>query len=98
MRPQQSRNDNSQEASAKEIHIARLAFIGASITTLGDGIAAAAAKMALDDLELSNNNNNNDNNNNRRSQSHIHSMRHLETIQCQMDYYIHELIKWRNSF
>ena len=49
-------NDKKNQKNAsdlQDIQIARLAFIGASITTLGDGIAAIAAGMALDALEKS---------------------------------------------
>ncbi|WP_342575125.1 hypothetical protein MHH37_04095 [Solibacillus sp. FSL K6-1781] len=36
-------NKKEQSPDSQEIQIARLAFIGASIATLGDGIAAIAA-------------------------------------------------------
>lgn len=50
------KNSNTSPDS-QEIQIARLTFIGASIITLGDGIAAIAAGLALDALEKESNQN-----------------------------------------
>ncbi|WP_240941148.1 translation initiation factor 2 [Paenibacillus sp. HB172176] len=81
-----SGNDDEldQLSAYSEIQIARLAFIGATIATIGDGLAALAAGLALEDLE---------NPINQRSQ-HTHHHQ-LLTAQRNLDYYIGELIKAR---
>ena len=48
-------NKSNQPSDSTDIQIARLAFIAATITTLGDGLAALAAGLALQELEKSNN-------------------------------------------
>ena len=50
-----NKKNSEQPSVSQDIQIARLAFIGASIATLGDAIAAIAAGLALDALEQSNN-------------------------------------------
>lgn len=79
-------NGNNQES--REIKVARIAFIGAAIAAIGDGIAAYAAGLALDILinpepaGAAVRSSSNDN---------------LEETQAQMDYYINELISIRNT-
>ncbi len=70
----------------RNIEIAKLAFIGASIATIGDGIAALAAGMALDALQQDCQTPNN--------------TRHASTVGAtlgQLDYFINELVKIRNT-
>jgi hypothetical protein len=70
----------------RDIEIAKLAFIGASIATLGDGIAALAAGMALDALEQD-----------YRTQNNSRHVPDTGSNQRQLDYFINELIQIRNS-
>lgn len=71
----------------RDIEIAKLAFIGASIATLGDGIAALAAGLALEALEE-----------NFQSQSGSRNVhKDVGSTQRQLDYFINELIKIRNN-
>lgn len=44
-----SKNDNDSQST--DTQIAKLAYIGSVITTIGDGIAAYAAGLALSELE-----------------------------------------------
>lgn len=69
----------------REIEIAKLAFIGASIATIGDGIAALAAGLALEALEQDFQN-----------ESRSRNAQDVESTQRQLDYFISELIKIRN--
>ncbi|MFD2114707.1 translation initiation factor 2 [Paenibacillus yanchengensis] len=78
-------NNNSNQSSSKEILAARLAFIGASIATLGDGLSAIAAGIALDILE-----------NPSDAMRSQHQTNQFETSQ-QLDLYINELINLRNN-
>ena len=73
---------------SRDIQIARIAFIGATIATIGDGIAAYAAALALDALE------------NPISETDTRSIdnNNIEDTKAQIDYYINELIQVRNSF
>ena len=71
-----------QSSDSMNIQIARLAFIGASIVTLGDGISAIAAGLALEALEKSNN---------QESQNTDTQLAQSKDIQKQMDYLINEL-------
>lgn len=71
-----------QSSDSMNIQIARLAFIGASIVTLGDGISAIAAGLALEALEKSNNQD---------SQNTDTQLAQSKDIQKQMDYLINEL-------
>ncbi|WP_339216690.1 translation initiation factor 2 [Solibacillus sp. FSL W8-0372] len=50
-----NKKNSDQSSDAQDIQIARLAFIGASIVTLGDLISTLAAGLALDALEKSKN-------------------------------------------
>lgn len=71
----------SDENLLRDIEVARLAFIGASIVTLGDGIAALATWLALNALEHDYANSNN---------------RHdvdTESAKVQLEHYINELIQ-----
>ena len=45
------KNNQKSASDLQDIQIARLAFIGASIATLGDGISAIAAGLAVEALE-----------------------------------------------
>lgn len=74
---------NNEES--REIQIARIAFIGAAIAAIGDGIAAYAAALTLDLLE------------NPETDTRSAQDINLEATQTQMDYYINELIQVRNS-
>lgn len=77
--------NNNENPSDKEILAARLAFIGSSITTLGDGLSAIAAAIALDLLE-----------NPTDSMRSHHQTDQFETSQ-KLDAYINELIILRNN-
>jgi len=70
----------------RDIEIARLAFIGASIATLGDGISALAAGLVLEALEQDN-----------QVQNNSRNAPDESSIQIQIDYFIDELIKIRNN-
>lgn len=80
---------SEQLSTLRDIQIARLGFIGASIAAIGDGIAAVAAGLAVDALE---------NPIETRSQTAYHRTSQLETTQRNLDYYIHELIQLRKKF
>lgn len=69
----------------REIEIARLAFIGASIAAIGDGIAALAAGLELESLEK-----------NYLIQSNSRHASGIESNITQLDYFINELIHFRN--
>jgi hypothetical protein len=73
-----SKNSNDSQ----DIQIARLAFIGASIATLGDAIAAVAAGLALEALEKSSNQN---------PGSSDEQSKHSAKMQQEIDYIINEL-------
>lgn len=77
-----NKNHLEQSSDSMNIQIARLAFIGASIVTLGDGISAIAAGLALEALEKSNNQD---------SQNTDTQLAQSKDIQKQMDYLINEL-------
>ena len=78
---------NGNNLNLREIQIARIAFIGATIATIGDGISAFAAALTLDTLESPEQNTRSSNYNNI----------NIEETQAQIDYYINELIQIRNS-
>ncbi|WP_138751635.1 translation initiation factor 2 [Paenibacillus sinopodophylli] len=69
----------------REIEIAKLAFIGASIATLGDGIAALAAGLELESLEK-----------NYQIQSNSRQTPGVDSTKIQLDYFINELVQIRN--
>ena len=74
------------EKVLRDIEIARLAFLGASIATLGDGIAALAAGLALDALEQD-----------FQGQNRSRNLLDGGSTQRQLDHFINELIKIRNT-
>lgn len=76
------KNKSNQPSDSTEIQIARLAFIAATITTLGDGLAALAAGLALQELEKSNN---------QSTQPQYDPSKQLDSTQKQIDYLIKEL-------
>lgn len=51
----QNQNQLNQSPDSLDLYVAKLAFIGASIATLGDGLTAVAAGIALEALEKKNN-------------------------------------------
>ena len=65
-----------------DIQIAKLAFIGAAIVTIGDGLSALAAGLALQELEKTNNQN---------SLDDYEQLKQTESTQKQIDYLIREL-------
>ncbi|WIV17255.1 translation initiation factor 2 [Paenibacillus polygoni] len=69
----------------RDIEIAKLAFIGSSIATLGDGIAALAAGLALEALQQDYKTKNNN-----RTAS-------IKSTKKQLDHFINELVKIRNN-
>lgn len=81
-------NNSEKLAQIREIQIARIAFIGASIATIGDGIAALAAGLALEVLE---------NNYKQTSRSYPNDPNQLIKAQRNLDHYINELIQLRKS-
>lgn len=77
-----NKNKSNQASDSIDIQIAKLAFIGASIATLGDGLNALAAGLALKELEKSSN---------QSSQNPYDQLKQAESIQEQIDYLIREL-------
>ena len=75
-------NKSNQPSDSADIQIARLAFIAATITTLGDGLAALAAGLALQELEKSNN---------QSTQPQYDQSKQMDSTQKQIDYLIKEL-------
>ncbi|MEK3882455.1 translation initiation factor 2 [Paenibacillus sp. PL2-23] len=69
----------------REIEIARLELIGASLAALGDGIIAVSAGLALELLESEYN----------REHRQSQQTQQLEEAHRQLDYLIHELLKLR---
>lgn len=74
---------SGNSTDAQEIHIARLAFIGASVATLGDAISAVAAGLELEALEKKSSNQN--------SQNPDEQSKHTSKMQQEIDYIINEL-------
>ncbi|MCA0756876.1 translation initiation factor 2 [Paenibacillus sp. N4] len=75
--------ENNKEL--RDIEIAKLAFIGASIAAIGDGIGALAAGLALDALRQDH-----------QIQNDNRNASFAGPTQVQLDYYIKELIRIRN--
>ncbi|WP_249435996.1 translation initiation factor 2 [Paenibacillus sp. Marseille-Q4541] len=69
----------------RDIEIAKLAFIGGSITTLGDGITALAAGLAFEALKQD-----------YKTKKNSHSSS-IKSTKNQLDYFINELVKIRNN-
>ncbi|KPN97143.1 hypothetical protein [Lysinibacillus sp. ZYM-1] len=79
-------NKPSQNNDSLEIYAAKLAYIGAAISTLGDGIQTIAAGLALEVLQNANNDSSQSNNNGD-GQSSVQ----IDNMQKQIDYLIGEL-------
>ena len=77
-----NKNKTNPTSDSRDVQIAKLAFIGASISTLGDGLQAVAAGLALEVLQKSSN---------QSSQNQNDSFKQTETMQKQIDYLINEL-------
>ncbi|ATP39922.1 translation initiation factor 2 [Solibacillus sp. R5-41] len=71
--------DNNE---SQEIFIAQLSYIGAAISTLGDGIQAIAAGLTLESLK---------NANNQSSENSTDQSQKTESMQKQIDFLISEL-------
>jgi len=82
---QNNNNNNINNIDSRALQIARIAFIGSTITTIGDGISAFAAALTIESLENPGIDTRSSMNNN------------FENSQAQIDYYINELVKIRNS-
>ncbi|MFJ7738353.1 translation initiation factor 2 [Lysinibacillus sp. NPDC097287] len=72
----------NQSADSIDIQIAKLAYVGASISSLGGGIQLIAARLVIDALEKSNN---------KRSQNQDEQSKKLEDMQKQINSIIKEL-------
>ncbi|WP_139998032.1 translation initiation factor 2 [Paenibacillus paridis] len=68
----------------RDIEIARLAFIAASIVTIGDGIATLAAGLTLESLEQD-----------YKMKNNSRQVINVST-KNQLDYFINELVEIRN--
>ncbi|MCM3631133.1 translation initiation factor 2 [Paenibacillus glycanilyticus] len=79
-----SKNQNNNDSI--DLIVARLGYIGAIIATLGDGIAAIAAGIALRALEEETFS---------ESRSEVDQLRQTESVQQQIDFYINELVQIR---
>lgn len=81
-------NDDSsnQNGESMDLIAARLGYIGAIIATLGDGIAAIAAGIALRALEEETFS---------ESRSVLDQFRQTDSMQQQLDFYINELVQIR---
>ncbi|SFT09362.1 hypothetical protein [Paenibacillus sp. BC26] len=81
-------DENSNELiKAREIQIAKIEFIAASITAIGDGLSVIAAGLALEALE---------NPIDQMPKQQSSRSKQLDSIQYNLDYYINELIQIRN--
>lgn len=81
-------NNINQASDSLEIYAAKLAFIGASIATLGDGLQAVAAGISLDLLQRANTGS---------PQGQDEQSKYQEKMQKQIDYLIHELKKIKKT-
>jgi hypothetical protein len=75
-----------KEKLLREIELARLEFIGASLAAIGDGILAFAAGLALDLLEKE-----------LAGDQTRHQQTRFAATQHQLDYFIHELMRIRKT-
>ncbi|MBM7568736.1 translation initiation factor 2 [Paenibacillus sacheonensis] len=80
-------NLNELLKTTREIQIAKIEFIAASITAIGDSLSVVAAGLALDALE---------NPIDQMSQNPSNRSKQLDSIHQNLDYYINELIQIRN--
>ena len=69
-------NQMGQNTGTPEIYAAKLAFVGAALSTLGDGLSAIAAGITLQELE---------NPNNQNSQDQLDQSNQLELMQKQIE-------------
>lgn len=76
----------AQSSESIDIRIARLAFIGASISTLGDGLQALAAGLALESLQRSKN---------QTTPNQDEQTNQTDSMQDQIDYIINELNQFK---
>lgn len=88
MNDKKNNNDdsNNQNGESMDLIAARLGYIGAIIATLGDGIAAIAAGIALRVLEEETFS---------QSRSELDQFRQTDSMQQQLDFYINELVQIR---
>ncbi|MFD0587985.1 translation initiation factor 2 [Paenibacillus sp. GCM10027627] len=77
---------SEQQARLRDIHIARISFIGVSIVTIGDGISTLAAGLALEALE---------HDFEQRSHRPPRDLNQFAMAKKNLDHYIHELIQFR---
>lgn len=75
-----------KEKLLREIEIARLEFIGASLAAIGDGILAFSAGLALELLEKE-----------LAGDRSRNQQAHFVATQTQLDYFIHELMRIRKT-
>ncbi|WP_342534673.1 translation initiation factor 2 [Lysinibacillus sp. FSL K6-0057] len=76
-------NKQSQNNDSMDIYIAKLAYIGTAISTLGDGIQTIAAGLALESLQNAKNDSSPTNNGDQTAK--------VDHMQMQIDYLIAEL-------
>lgn len=74
-------NQTSQNTESPEIYAARLALLGSALSTLGDGLQAISAGIALQELEKSKNANQNAQN----TPNEVNQTSQLEIMQKQID-------------
>ena len=86
------KNQNNQPSDSLDLYVAKLAFIGASIATLGDGLSAVAAGIALEALEKK------EQSNNKSPQNQNGQSKQLEKMQKQIDDLINELNQVKKMF
>jgi|GEM_PF-401335 len=87
-----NQNQLNQSPESIDIYVAKLTFIGASISTLGDGLQAIAAGIALEALEKK------EQSNDKSSQSQNGQSKQLEKMQKQIDDLINELNQVKKMF
>ena len=81
----------NQSPESLDLYVAKRTFIGASIATLGDGLQALAAGIALEALEK-------EKSNNKSSQNHNGHSKQSEETEKQIDYLINELNQVKKMF